>query len=150
MDAGLGDPSDADPDDTQFRTAWQQYKLLVEICPHLTDEIQAHSVEEASSIMENARASGRGEDIKRKRQGELRVQPPSDWAAAFFLYEDDKVDPNNLLSGFLRSEILVHAYCVIMIGPSAIEGRGPSARATKKGNAQLNNMNDISIASLST
>ncbi|KAF8483230.1 hypothetical protein JB92DRAFT_1633860 [Gautieria morchelliformis] len=36
-----------------------------------------------------------------------------------------------------------------MISPSAIEGRGLSACTTKKGNAQLNNMNDISIASLS-
>ncbi|KAF8483231.1 hypothetical protein JB92DRAFT_2837152 [Gautieria morchelliformis] len=47
-----------------FRTTRQQYKLLVEICPRLTDEIQARSVEEASSIMENACASGHGEDIK--------------------------------------------------------------------------------------
>ncbi|KAF8514392.1 hypothetical protein JB92DRAFT_2830012 [Gautieria morchelliformis] len=198
MDAGLGDPSDADPDDTQFRTAWQQYKLLIEICPRLTDEIQARSIEEASSIMENARASGRGEDIKHVKDlmqslrsfhpalkandkesrgfnhpqmGRLLVSAPKlqqwdedeefRWRVRegieifrlqdfpVFLYEDDKVDPNNLLLGFLRSDILVHAYHAIIIGPSAIEGRGPSAHATKKGNVQLNNMNDISIASLS-
>jgi Family of unknown function (DUF6698) len=36
-----------------------------------------------------------------------------------------------------------------MIGPSAVEGKGTSARATKKGNAQLNNMTDITIPSIS-
>ncbi|KAF8481416.1 hypothetical protein JB92DRAFT_1710502 [Gautieria morchelliformis] len=150
------------------------------------------------SQMENARANGRGEDIKRIKDlmqslrsfhpalrandkesrgfnhpqiGRLLVSAPKvrQWDEdeefrrrvkkgieifrpqdfPVFLYEDDKVDPNNLLSGFLRSEILIRAYRAIMIGPSAIDGRGTSARATKKGNAQLNNMTDISIPSLS-
>ncbi|KAF8525635.1 hypothetical protein JB92DRAFT_3108706 [Gautieria morchelliformis] len=52
-------------------------------------------------------------------------------------------------SGFLHSEILIQAYRAVMIGPSAIDGRGTSTRATKKGNAQLNNMTDISIPSIS-
>ncbi|KAF8530729.1 hypothetical protein JB92DRAFT_2694636 [Gautieria morchelliformis] len=87
------------------------------------------------------------EEFRRRVKEGVETFRPQDYPV--FLYEDDKVNPDNLLPGFLRSEILIRAYHAVMIGPSAINGRGTSARATKKGNAQLNNMTDISIPSIS-
>jgi hypothetical protein len=37
---------------------------------------------------------------------------------------------------------------MIFQGPSAINGKGPSARATKKGNAQLNGMHEVTVPSI--
>ncbi|KAF8519855.1 hypothetical protein JB92DRAFT_3141628 [Gautieria morchelliformis] len=183
---------------SSLRAMQRQYERLVEICPRLSEEIRTHGVEEVATIMENAHACGRGEDIKRVkdlmqsihsfhpalktndkesrgfndpqiRRLLMSAEKVKEWDEdeeflrrvkegvetfrpqdyPVFLYEDDKVNPDNLLSGFLRSEILIQAYRAVMIGPSAIDGRGTSAHATKKGNAQLNNMTDISIPSIS-
>ncbi|KAF8532237.1 hypothetical protein JB92DRAFT_2824537 [Gautieria morchelliformis] len=64
MNEGQRDPAEADLDNPQVRTIQHQYERLLEICPRLTEEIRVHSIEEVASVMENARASGHGEDIK--------------------------------------------------------------------------------------
>ncbi|KIJ35483.1 hypothetical protein M422DRAFT_144977, partial [Sphaerobolus stellatus SS14] len=66
-----------------------------------------------------------------------------------FLYAKYEVNPFDLLEGFLRSEMLICGFHMVFQGPSAIDGRGPSAHATKKGNAQLNNMSKVTIPSIS-
>ncbi|KAF8506232.1 hypothetical protein JB92DRAFT_2963454 [Gautieria morchelliformis] len=156
INEGRPDASDGKADDTYLRATQRQYERLVEICPHLSEEIRTHGVEEVATIMENARACGRGEDIKRvkdlmqsirsfhpdlktndkesrgfnhpqirrllvsaekvkewdddeefRRRVKEGVETfrPQDYP--MFSYEDDKVNPDNLLSGFLRSKILI-------------------------------------------
>ncbi|KAF8513796.1 hypothetical protein JB92DRAFT_2921992 [Gautieria morchelliformis] len=96
------------------------------------------------------------EEFRRRVKEGIETFRPQDYPV--FLYENDEVDPDNLLSGFLRSEILVRAYRAVMLGPSAIDGRGIGTRIrngrgtgtrSRNGNAYLNYMTDISIPSLS-
>ncbi|KAF8511448.1 hypothetical protein JB92DRAFT_3144074 [Gautieria morchelliformis] len=154
INEGQCDASDGEADDTYLHTTQRQYKRLVEICPRLSEEIRTHGVEEVATIIgrllvsaEKVKEWDEDEEFRRRIKEGVETFRPQDYPV--FLYEDDKVNPDNLLSGFLHSEILIRAYRAVMIGPSAIDGRGTSARATKKGNAQVNNMTDISIPSIS-
>ncbi|GJJ13556.1 hypothetical protein Clacol_007811 [Clathrus columnatus] len=47
-----------------------------------------------------------------------------------------------------NSNALVRAFCMIFQGLSSVEGHGPSGRATKKGNAELNNMHKVTVPSI--
>ncbi|KAF8532688.1 hypothetical protein JB92DRAFT_2840209, partial [Gautieria morchelliformis] len=127
INEGRRDASDGEADDTYLRATQRQYERLVHICPRLSEEIRTHGVEEVATIMENPRACGRGEDINRIGRLLVSAEKVKEWDEdeefrrrvkegvetfrpqdyPVFLHEDDKVNPDNLLSGFLRSEILI-------------------------------------------
>ncbi|GJJ05878.1 hypothetical protein Clacol_000065 [Clathrus columnatus] len=54
----------------------------------------------------------------------------------------------DLLPGFLRSNALVRTFRIIFQGLSSVDCCGPSGRATKKGNVELNNMRKVTAPSI--
>ncbi|KIJ30656.1 hypothetical protein M422DRAFT_267805 [Sphaerobolus stellatus SS14] len=85
-------------------------------------------------------------DFRSKLKQGTEVMNARDYS--IFLYENHMVNPFNILEGFLRGPMLVKASQMVFTGPSSVNGKGPSARATKKGNAQLNSMTKITIPSI--
>ncbi|KAF8521697.1 hypothetical protein JB92DRAFT_2827811 [Gautieria morchelliformis] len=67
INKGRRDASDGEADDTYLRATQRQYERLVEICPRLFQKRFGRMVLKRWLLfqMENARACGRGEDIKR-------------------------------------------------------------------------------------
>ncbi|GJJ14859.1 hypothetical protein Clacol_009127 [Clathrus columnatus] len=82
---------------------------------------------------------------QRYKQG---LETPNARNYGIWMYQDHIADSNNLLDGFLRSDMLVRGFRMVFHDPSNVNGRGPSARATKKGNAQLNNMRKVTVPSI--
>ncbi|KIJ50057.1 hypothetical protein M422DRAFT_65783 [Sphaerobolus stellatus SS14] len=85
-------------------------------------------------------------EFRTRLKAGTEVMNPRDYS--IFLYEDHIVNEFNILDGFLRGKMLVRAFRMVFQGPSSVDGKGPSARATKKGNAERNSMIKITIPAI--
>jgi hypothetical protein len=94
------------------------------------------------------------------RSGEMRVRGDQ-WP--YFLYTDEKYDPNDPWLGLLRSQLLImvstcldiqpaypqevfQAYKHVFTSPSSVEDEEP--RATRLGNARIHGMSSVTKGSI--
>jgi hypothetical protein len=108
-------------------------------------------------ILEATKMSSHKEKL---RSGEMRVRGDQ-WP--YFLYADEKYDPNDPWLGLLRSQLLImvstcldiqpaypqevfQAYKHVFTSPSSVEDEEP--RATRSGNARIHGMSSVTKGSI--
>jgi len=107
-----------------------------------------HNLEVGELLLPPDLASRWRTDHQLRQRYQQGLEAPNVRNYGIWMYQYHTADPDNLLGGFLRSDGLVRGFHMLFHGPSAVDGRGLSARATKKGNAQLNSMYKVTVASI--
>ncbi|KAF8525411.1 hypothetical protein JB92DRAFT_2702153, partial [Gautieria morchelliformis] len=73
------------------------------------------------------------------------IPHPHDWP--LLLFDEETFNIEDLITSFLRNEMLVRGWRLIFQGPSTVDGQA-SRKATKCGNAHINGMTQVTVPGL--